>query len=258
MGEIIFVEGVSGVGKSTLVSALTGALAASGYAVDGYVEFDFRNPIDFYCAAYFKRREYDELCAEYASDADAIRLRSIDAGEAVLVRYYDCDTPLFSEPLLSRLSEREFCYHPARTVSFNDYASACVRVFENFAKTADKFDFAIFDGSLMHHPINDMLRNYGVSVHQAVAQVNALLGALGGVKRRICYLRTDDIAKQLSAAHADRRQDAPSDDEILFWRKRESYDMSALADINERCDIFDVTGGGWDAVRDRMLHFLRH
>ena len=52
MTELIFIEGVSGIGKSTMVRMLTEELRAEGYRVQPYVEFDFTNPIDFYCTAY--------------------------------------------------------------------------------------------------------------------------------------------------------------------------------------------------------------
>jgi Predicted nucleotide kinase len=41
MPQILFIEGVSGVGKSTLVSKLTDRLRGQGYSVQSWVEFDF-------------------------------------------------------------------------------------------------------------------------------------------------------------------------------------------------------------------------
>lgn len=41
MLELVFVEGVSGVGKSTMVHMLSDELKAQGYTVKEYVEFDY-------------------------------------------------------------------------------------------------------------------------------------------------------------------------------------------------------------------------
>ena len=51
MTELIFIEGVSGVGKSTMVSKIAKDLEEQGYKIKAYLEFDFANPIDFYSTA---------------------------------------------------------------------------------------------------------------------------------------------------------------------------------------------------------------
>ena len=108
MTELVFIEGVSGVGKSTMVRGLTEDLTALGYRAKSYVEFDYTNPIDFYGTAYLTEDEHRALCRECPS----ARKHTIPAGDARLVRYYNEDTPLFEEPLLSWLAQREFCYQP--------------------------------------------------------------------------------------------------------------------------------------------------
>lgn len=67
MTQIIFVEGISVVGKSTMVRMLSDNLCEKGYTVKSYLEFDYTNPIDFYCTAYVPKDKYKKLCAKYAS-----------------------------------------------------------------------------------------------------------------------------------------------------------------------------------------------
>ena len=57
MTELIFLEGVSGIGKSTMARMLADELTAAGCRVRAYLEFDFTNPIDFYCTAYLTADE---------------------------------------------------------------------------------------------------------------------------------------------------------------------------------------------------------
>ena len=59
MTKLIFIEGVSGVGKSTMVQTLQKELTGLGYKVKSYLEGDYTNPIDFYYTAYFTAHEYE-------------------------------------------------------------------------------------------------------------------------------------------------------------------------------------------------------
>ena len=255
--ELIFIEGVSGVGKSTMVRLLAQDLRALGYSVRDYVEFDYTNPIDFYCTAYFTAEQYEKLCADYPSSADAIRTNTVCAGKAKLVRYFDGDTPLFSEPLLSELALHEFCYKPTHLVPIEEYTSAYREVWRSWASALDKtYDFIIFDGSLLHHPINDMMRNYEIKGEGAIPHITALLDSLGGIKRHIFYLKTDNVQKQLEKAYLDRSQGTPSDKQIHFWEARYQNDLIVLHSISEEYEIYDISVGNWDSVREEILHRL--
>ena len=174
-----------------------------------------------------------------------------------LVRYFDEDTPLFAPVLLAELRKKEFCYHPAHLVSMDEYTEAYRYVWTDFAESIDDtFDFLLFDGSLLHHPINDMMRNYHITGEQAVPHVRTLLESLGGRKRRIFYLETADIAAQLARAHADRGQNPPSAEDIAFWETRHKNDRIVLEHIAEDIRIYDVSAGNWDSVREQIRTFL--
>ena len=257
MTELIFLEGVSGIGKSTMARMLADELTAAGYRVRAYLEFDFTNPIDFYCTAYLSAGEYRNLCERFPDERDALRKYAVPAGEVRLVRYFDEDTPLFAPVLLAELRKKEFCYHPAHLVSMDEYTEAYRHVWTDFAESIDDtFDFLLFDGSLLHHPINDMMRNYHITGEQAVPHVRTLLESLGGRKRRIFYLETADIAAQLARAHADRGQNPPSAEDIAFWETRHKNDRIVLEHIAEDIRIYDVSAGNWDSVREQIRTFL--
>ena len=95
MGKVLFVEGISGVGKTTVARNIAKRLQSGGIRTRCYLEFDVANPIDFYATAYLTREEYAAIQAEYSA-----KLHPIEAGEAVLVRYSDGDRPLFEGTLL--------------------------------------------------------------------------------------------------------------------------------------------------------------
>ncbi len=256
MTKLIFLEGVSGVGKSTMAKKLFEDLRSAGKTAKTYVEFDYTNPIDFYCVAYYNAEEYETLCAEYPQYEKTIRTNTVDAGDARLIHYFDEDTPLFEESLLSEFMEREFCYNPRNSISFEDYSEAYVAVWKNFvASLSDDVDFIIFDGSLLHHPINDMIRNYSATKEQVLTHIQKLLDSLGKTEYKIYYLQTADIAAQLQIAYHNRGQNQPDDSAIAFWEKRYDYDCFTLNSISVKYQVFDIQYK-WNNVEKEILKEL--
>ncbi len=253
MAQLVFIEGVSGVGKSTMVRGLAEDLTALGYRAKPYVEFDYTNPIDFYSTAYLTEDEHRALCRECPS----ARKHTIPAGDARLVRYYHGDTPLFEEPLLSWLAQREFCYQPTRPVPLAVYTAAYQEVWKAFAASLDGAeDFLLFDGSLLHHPLNDMMRNYHITGRQAIPHIRALLRALGQQKRHIFYLQSREIGAQLKRARQSRGQAAPTPEKIRFWESRFQNDRTVLENIGEPYHSYDISREHWDTVRSQIKHIL--
>ena len=135
MAKLIFLEGISGVGKSTMARSLCEDLQAKGLAAKAYLEFDYTNPIDFYCVAYYAAKEYEMLLTDNPENEASISSNTINAGKARLIHYFNEDTPLFEEPLLSEFMEREFCYNPRYPVSFEGYTEAQVDDFIEHRKS---------------------------------------------------------------------------------------------------------------------------
>ena len=249
MTKLIFIEGVSGAGKSTLVRNLAELLRENGKTVRAWVEFDPTNPIDFYCTAALPIAEYEALAERYPEQREALHRNMIPAGRWRLVRYYHGDDPVVPQPLLSELGEHELCYHPKHPVSLETYTEIYTAVWRGFAAELVNCqkDFLLFDGSSLHHPLNDMLRNYQVTEAQAQRHVNAMLSSLGSVPRQTLYVKTEDIPAQLAQAHADRGQPAPTPEELCFWGTRRQYDRSVLSVLSEPCVYLDPSQG-WNAM----------
>lgn len=254
MPKLIFIEGISGVGKSTMTQKLSDALRAMGYSARAYLEFDYTNPIDFYCTAYFTYEEYEKLHDTFAAYADVLSENTIIAGDVRLIRYYDANLPLFPEPLLSALRECEFCYNPTTLVPLAEYTRVYRAVWRGFAENAaGTYDFLLFDGSLLHHPINDMMRNYNVSCDQAAAHVNTLLDSVKSLRREIVYLSSDNIVERLTKAHISRKQAAPTDTQIQFWRKRNQMDEAVLCQMQAPYEVYMISNDGWDIATESAL-----
>lgn len=254
--SLVFVEGVSGVGKSTLVRELAGLLTERGLRARSFIEGDITNPIDLYRAAYLPEEKRRELRDRYPGEAEALDRRAVPAGQAAVVRYFDRDRPLFSGPLLGELMERELCYAPREPVPFEKYAEVYEALWRRFAAGAEEGTVYIFDGSLMHHPINDMIRNYAATPETAADHVRMLLGALDGAVWRVVYLSSQDLPGTLRAARRSRGRREPTETEIGFWERRGEYDRFVLERAVVRYRTLDVSLG-WNGVLEAAVESLR-
>ncbi len=255
MKKLVFIEGVSGVGKSTLTQKLRNKLREMGFSADYYLEFDSTNPIDFYCVAYFKQAEYSDLLVKYAEFTSAIKDNTIFADDVRLIRYYKGDIAQFSAPLLDLLREREFCWHPINLVPMTEYTRVYRILWERFAQNTDsKPDYLLFDGSLFHHPINDLTRNYNVSSHQAAEHVNTLLDVVSSLHPYVIYLSTDNIDERLQKARISRGEPPCSEEKIKFWEARKQADLAVIKQLSTPYKLYDISQENWDAVLTEILN----
>lgn len=257
--KLIFIEGVSGVGKSTMVQTLTKELTALGYKVKSYLEGDYTNPIDFYHTAYFTKHEFNKLCSEYSCYRELINANTIHLDDIRLIRYSNGKKYIFEEPLLSTLSESEFCYHPKKIIPIDKYISIYTKIWNNFQNSlTNVFDFIIFDGSLLHHPLNDMINNYHITGKQTVPYIVALLNSLELSEKFIFYLKTDNISKQLKIARKKRKQSKPTTRQIEFWESRFKDEMIVLNSIYNKYQILDISDNGWDLAKKEILYTIHY
>lgn len=257
--KLIFIEGISGVGKSTMVLTLQKELTDLGYKVKSYLEGDYTNPIDFHHTAYFSKYEYEKLCSDFNHYQKTIITNTIMLDDIRLIRYDNGKEYIFEEPLLSALSDNEFCYHPKKIISIDKYLPVYTKIWNKFSKSLNgEFDFIIFDGSLLHHPVNDMINNYHISGKQIATYIVALLNELKSNEKYIFYLKTNDISKQLNFARKERRQPEPTLKQINFWKNRFKDEMVILNLINEKHQIFDVSDNGWDLAKREMLSAIHY
>lgn len=244
-------------GKSTMTEKLSANLRAQDFKVREYLEFDAANPIDFYSTAYIDKEEFHKLCAAYPESAECLRRNSVDAGKAILVRYCNGRMPIFSGELQRELEQREFCYKPLKPIPVAEYTESYRKVWQDFARSiGSEYDYILFDGSCLHHSINDLMRNYDAKKEAALKHVKLMLEALEKLQRQIFYLYTSDVTKRLIKARIARGQSAPSDAQMDFWKRRHNIDVYVLGQLAEDICMEDVSDG-WNAAEMQIMEKIK-
>jgi len=176
MTNIFFVEGVSGVGKTTAVETLCRELGKSGIPAQCFIEGDPSNPVDLFGCAYLTPGEFAGILGQYPHDAGKLLGHSTRTDSYALVRYRDMSADYFHPPLLDFLREREGFYKPKNPMPLDAYTRVFVDCWKRYLASSEIF--AIFDGPFLYHRINDLTRNYGADDDQIVAHLIALLTAM--------------------------------------------------------------------------------
>lgn len=256
MARIIFIEGVSGTGKSTTAAGLAAALRAQGRTAAYYLE-GAESPLDFCHSAYLPRAEYEALLRSHPQQAGALAAGSMVADDFAIVRYQLAQQRLYDGDLHTLLASREFCYRPQHPVPVATYQRVFMARWQRFADDVDAAtDYHIFDGSLLHHQANDLLRNYDLAEDAIADHLLGLLQIVQPLRPALLYLTTRDVPGRLAAARQARGQSVATAQEVAFWQRRGQIDAYALARMPVEVHIFDVSDGGRGQAVDEMVGLL--
>ena len=245
--KIIFLEGVSGVGKSTTVDQLGKILHEQGYATRGYLEGDPESPLDLCWVAYLTNEAFEDLLSANPLCADALSKNSICRDDYVLLRYQVGSAGLYSTALNATLREHEFCYRPSNCPPFAQFKAVFHDQWAQFAANAgENWDYLIFDGSLIGHMASDMLRNYRATVEEMAAFLETLVQTIRHFQPIVFYLSSSDVGGRLQKARHSRGQSPATCESIEFWCKREQVDRQILRGLSVESHILDISDGQWD------------
>ena len=192
MNKLIFIEGVSGVGKTTIATSLNNRLRDSGNTCVCHLEGDRENPLDPFGGTY----------------PPAMPLSSF-------VETYDDCWQLFMK--------NQFQHDPQ----------------------------IIFDGTLLHHQINDLIRIYNAPDEFIVGHLTNLLRIVAPMKPVVFYLSSDDVGQQLRHARKSRGQSIATKEQIAFWENKKRIDLFVLERLSTKSHILNIDYG-WDAALETM------
>lgn len=254
MKNIIFIEGVSGVGKSTTVKVLSEVLRNLGYSVKHHMEGDAASPLDLCWTAYLTPLEYKKLLNSYPEFANELSQNILFQGDYILLRYQVGRSKLYSQELHDELHKLEFCYNPTNVAPLSKFTEVFLDLWKRFVDSEDgKWDYAIFDASLVSHMTSDMVRNYNASVTEMVAHLEALLQVISSLNPIIFYLSSNNVRDRLIKARQSRRQTPLTDEQIKFWEKRKEIDLPVLSKLSIQSQMMDISNDNWDAVISEIV-----
>jgi len=256
MKRLVFIEGVSGVGKSTTAETLCYALRDLGLAARCYLEGDANNPVDLFGCAYLTAKEFAGVLKQHPHEAEKLLRHSNRTDDYTLVRYRDRNTDYFFAPLLDWLKEHEGFYRPAHPMPLDCYTKVFVDCWQRYlASRAMVSDIAIFDGCFLYHRMNDLVNNYGANDDQIIMHLNALLAAMLPHKPYLFYLSAQDVSERLTEARKARAQAPASAECIATEINRNQRQQVVLKQIPVEKRVFDISNG-WDSAIVEMLRII--
>lgn len=249
MKNLIFIEGVSGTGKTTTAAKLHEALNRNGHQASCHLEGDTDNPIDLCWFAYLTKSEFQKLILAYRPFADELAARSIAENDYVLVQYQNRQTMFYTPELYEYLKKREACYKPAAPVPIDAFTAIFQNRWRRFLDSDHaECDYAVFDGAFLHHPINDLLRNYDASDEELFKHMKTILQMITPLNPVVFYLSSENVEERLRKATLSRGQNAPTMDQICFWENRKRCDLLMLENLPMESHIINLTQDNWDDV----------
>ena len=253
--QLIFIEGVSGVGKSTATTKLCDYLRGRGYSADSYIEADINNPIDLYWYAYLTTTEYKNILTIHHDFVNEIVENSICNNDYVLVRYQDFNIDnnsikhLYSSELYDYFKEREVCYKTKTPVSFEVFTQIFVNRWEIFLSSESAVrDYILFDGAFLAHQINDIIRNYKSSDDKTIEHLKIIWDIVKEYNPIVFYMESQDIWERIQSAQISRRQSIPPKEQTVFWENRKRIDLLALDRLPVESHRYDISDGCWDSA----------
>ena len=254
MSTPVFIEGISGVGKSTLSSMLCDKLHHLGHPSNCFLEGDTNSPLDLFYVSYLTVEEYASLLHSYPTQADELQKNSLVEPDYILVRYQDTNRRYYSSELYEYLRAHELCYKAENPLPLSKYGEVFLNLWARFARrTATTQSILIFDGSLLHHQINDLMRNYAASEKQIKAYLSMLIQTIEPLHPMVFYLFTQDVGTQFAKARQSRGQMPPTCEQVAFWEKRMRMDLSVLNGLAVQTHRIDISDGSWNSALERIV-----
>jgi predicted ATPase len=257
MRKIVFIEGISGVGKSTITNALHEKLRQQGYSANRFLEGDIDSPLDLFYAACLTKNEYRKVTNDYPEWVDELDQHSMVEPDYVITRYQDTKRCFYPHELHTFMRSREFCYKTSNPVPFTKYCEIFARLWRRFAMNAQlNTACSIFDGSLLHHQINDLLTVYQADEDEITVHIRSLLQAIETYQPIVFYLFSNNVGRRLAEARQSRGQTPPTDEQVGYWENRVHMDLSVLDKLPVESYRVDISDNGWGHALNKITSII--
>ena len=196
MNNIVFIEGVSGVGKTTTTRLLRDKLLDMGYNAGCHLEGDPDNPLDPFKGTY------------------------------------------------------------PPVIPLTVFSETYMQCWQNFMENQFKKDFIlILDGTLFHHQINDLIREYDAADEVIANHILKLLEMIQQANPIVFYLFSNDVGKSLIQARISRKQSLPAEERIAYWENRKRVDLYVLERLSAESHAQNIDDG-WSAMFETVIKLI--
>ena len=185
----IFVEGIQGMGKSTLVNKIA-------YSVPGVTvcrEGDF-SPVDLAWCTWMNQEQYEAVLDRYAPIADEIRKKTVVDGEHYVISYTQVltDIPGFHKDL------EQYEIHNGRA-SFEELKEI---VFSRYGKF--KGNGYVFECAFFQNIMEDLILFHMLSDDEIIAFYKELYELVDKENFTLVYLYSDDLEETIRTIRKER------------------------------------------------------
>ncbi len=253
MRQLILIEGVSGVGKSTVAGKLCDDLNHRGYLSVCHLEGDADNPVDLFGCAYLTKEEFSRFLQDFPNDAGLLMKNSIHTADYVLVHYRNRNVSYFVPPLLETLKAREGFYKPAKSITMEQYTKVFADCWRRYVSEDHGKDYAIFDGSFLYHRANDLINNYNATDEMIADHLESLLLAMLPYQPLLFYLSSENVGERLIKARKSRGQAPATKARIGFEIERKNRQMKILELLTIQAHVLEISDGNWAKTLDEMI-----
>lgn len=215
MKKIYFIEGIPGIGKTTLSQMVEHLLRQKNRDVKRYEEHSNENPLDMTRKAFFSHTEYRKFIdrcvslsegSKYSSDDIVTEIESKTAflNEHAVISYLQ---PYFADKAIDRelrqLYSNEICNGH---ISEKEYTNIIYSMFLKFSKNSQDGLSYIFDGALFQNVLLDMVGFYNCDTEALKHFYSKLFAALTSFEFVILYLYDENVDAILNSTNAKRSE----------------------------------------------------
>ncbi|GFI65804.1 hypothetical protein IMSAG185_01408 [Lachnospiraceae bacterium] len=217
----IFVEGIQGMGKSTLVNSISAAVPELVVCREG----DY-SPVDLAWCTWMSREEYEDVLKRYQAVREEIIKNTVQEREHFVIAYTKIitDIPHFHKDL-----EQYEVYNARKT--FQELKELILTRYRNFSRTGYLFECSFFqniieDFILFHLLSDDEIVNFYGELYRYIDQEQFFL----------LYLYSDNLAENIEAIRKERCDQQGNE---LWYQMMWEYFKHSPYGKKHGCSTFD-------------------
>lgn len=253
--KLILVEGLCGMGKSTLAELLHRNIENQGVPSSFYDEGAYGHPASLNWHAFFRNDEYKELLDRYPNLNNEISVRTIQDGENRLIPYRGVKEFTELNTLYSELEAHELCWTDSPRASLSEFTYLIQRQWARFAQqviTSEKV--YVLEAVFFQHQIHDLLRNYQAADRQIKEHIHGIADQIAVLNPVLIYLTQPNVREQQTWISSIRsKPQLATEQNIMFMENRSRIELELLSTLSFPTYTIENENLDWEDVFNKMV-----